>query len=90
MKPAPFTLAFAIAALSCTLAGCGGHPRWNGSGRFAMGGMMGDHNAMCELYRRMQAAPTAEERQAMMDRYMAGMAPETRRQRLRMMREQCK
>ena len=61
-----------------------------GAGRLGMGSMMGDRNAMCELNRRLMAARTAEERQAMMNRYMAGMSPETREQRLRMMREQCR
>lgn len=61
-----------------------------GAGRLGMGGMMGDHNAMCELNRRLMAARTAEERQAMLERYMAGMSPETREQRLRMMRERCR
>jgi hypothetical protein len=44
---------------------------------------------MCDLQRRMAAARSPEERQAIMDEAMAGMSPDMRDQQLRMMRQQC-
>jgi hypothetical protein len=55
-----------------------------------MGSIMGDAQAMCELYRRMTSANTHKERQEMMDKYMAGMSPEARRRSMHMMRERCR
>ncbi len=60
----------------------------SGAGRLAMGDM-GDRQAMCELHRRMMAAHTPEARQAVVDKYMGTMTPETRHHLLQMMREQC-
>jgi len=61
-----------------------------GTGRVAMGDMAGDRQAMCELHRRMMAAPTPEGRQAVTDKYMGTMSPESRHHFLQMMREQCR
>lgn len=48
-----------------------------------------DQATMCSMYRGMQDAPDDPVRQAMMDRLMPGMPPETRRQHMEMMRQQC-
>jgi hypothetical protein len=61
-----------------------------GSGRLAMGDMTGDRQAMCELNRRMRTARTPEARQAVTDKYMGTMSPESRHHLLQMMREQCR
>lgn len=98
MKPLSVLSAIAASVLFAgALAGCSTRQSGAASGmghrptpgRLSMGAIMGDEQAMCELDRRMLAADSAAERQAMVDRYMAGMSPETRRQRLQMMREQC-
>ena len=62
----------------------------SGTGRLAVGEMMGDRQAMCELHRRMMAADTPEARQAAIDKYLGTMTPETRHHLLQMMREQCR
>ena len=61
----------------------------HGAGRLAMGDLTGDLQAMCELHRRMMVARTPEARQAVTDKYMGTMSPETRHHLLQMMREQC-
>jgi len=55
-------------------------------------GQMGvaDQETLCSTYRRMMAARTPEERQAMMDQPMRSMSPEMQQRHLQMMAEQCK
>jgi hypothetical protein len=48
-----------------------------------------DKGRMCSMYRGMQDAPDDQARQAMMDRLMPGMSPDTRRRHMEMMRQQC-
>ena len=48
-----------------------------------------DKDAMCAMYRKMQNAPTDEERHEMMERYMQNMSPEMRQQHMEMMQRQC-
>jgi hypothetical protein len=53
-------------------------------------GMMGDQQAMCDMHRKMMAARTQEERQALMDQNMPNMTPDARQQQMQMMQERCK
>jgi hypothetical protein len=48
-----------------------------------------DQQTACELQRRVSSARTPEERQALMDQAMPGMAPETQERHMQMMREGC-
>jgi hypothetical protein len=48
-----------------------------------------DQQSACELQRRVSAARTPEERQALMEQAMPGMTPETQERHLQMMRESC-
>lgn len=48
-----------------------------------------DQQSMCELQRRVTAAHTPEERQALMEQAMPGMSQDARERRLQMMRESC-
>jgi hypothetical protein len=48
-----------------------------------------DQQSMCELQRRVSAARTPEERQALLEQAMPGMTPETQERHLQMMRESC-
>lgn len=55
-------------------------------------GQMGiaDQETQCSVYRRMMAARTPEERQALMDPRMRSMSPEMQQRHLQMMGERCK
>jgi len=80
-KPAPGT--------SAASGGAEGYGTSYGAGRVAIGDMTGDRQAVCELNRRLTAARTPEARQAVIDKYMGTMSPETRHHYLQMMRDQC-
>jgi hypothetical protein len=67
----------------------GARPAAGTSGATGAAATGSGQQAMCDLQRRMAAARSAEERQAMMDEAMAGMSPDMRDQQLRMMRQQC-
>lgn len=49
----------------------------------------GDMRGMCAMHREMAGAPNEAARRAMVERHMAGMSPEQRRQRMEMMRRHC-
>jgi hypothetical protein len=48
-----------------------------------------DQRTMCELHRRLMAARSQDERQALIAQAMPGMSPSMQQQHLDMMREQC-
>jgi hypothetical protein len=52
-------------------------------------GMQG-HQDMCRLHQQMMSARTPEERQAIMEQAMPGMASEAREQHLQIMRQMCR
>ena len=66
-------------------AGCGSAGQAAGPG----GIQHMDKDAMCAMYRRMQNAPTEQERHEVMERNMQGMSPEMRQRHMEMMRQQC-
>jgi hypothetical protein len=51
--------------------------------------MMQDQQQMCDLASYITHANSPEERQSLMDKYFAGMAPQTQEQHLDMMTQQC-
>jgi hypothetical protein len=61
----------------------------SGAAGAAGSGAQLDQQSACELQRRVSAARTPEERQALMDQAMPGLAPETQERHMQMMRESC-
>lgn len=61
----------------------------SGAAGTASSGAPLDQQSACELQRRVSAARTPEERQALMDQAMPGLAPATQERHLQMMRESC-
>jgi hypothetical protein len=51
--------------------------------------MMQDQQQMCDLASYITHANSPEERESLMDKYFAGMAPQTQEQHLDMMTQQC-
>lgn len=70
-------------------AGGGSGVSGSSSAGAAASGAPLDQQSMCELQRRVSAARTPEERQALLEQAMPGMTEETREQHLQMMRESC-
>jgi hypothetical protein len=60
-----------------------------GSAGAASSGAPLDQQSMCELQRRVTAARTPEERQALLEQAMPGMSPETQQRHLQMMSQSC-
>ena len=58
------------------------------SGRGEKAGV-GSWYGMCELNRKLLDAPTPQDRQALLDQVMPGMAPAAREQQLQVMRQEC-
>jgi hypothetical protein len=64
-------------------------PMMGGSAAGAVGSGRGNAEAMCELQRRITAARTPEERQALMERYLPGMSQSMQERHLARMQQLC-
>jgi hypothetical protein len=78
----PGTGAGASGTMGSGTASGDGHGVWNGMGKDSWYGL-------CALNQRITAAPTPEERQALIDQAMPNMSQEARERQLQAMRQNC-